>query len=155
MAQLHISLLGTPQIQLNNAPIEFERRKAMALFAYLVITRQVHNREALASFFFPDGEPSRALAYLRNTLWTINKQLGDGWLEIERDTVRAIIHNGLWVDVLAFEGYEAQTDVQAWQSAVALYRDDFMRGFSLPDSDAFDEWQFFQSQSLRQRLGAV
>jgi predicted ATPase/DNA-binding SARP family transcriptional activator len=155
MAQLHISLLGTPQIQLNNAPIEFERRKALALFAYLVITRQVHNREALASLFFPDGEQSRALAYLRNTLWTINKQLGDGWLEIERDTVRAVIHNGLWVDVLAFEGYEAQTDVQAWQSAVALYRDDFMRGFSLPDSDAFDEWQFFQSQSLRQRLGAV
>jgi predicted ATPase/DNA-binding SARP family transcriptional activator len=155
MAQLHISLLGTPQIHLNDTIVELERRKAMALLAYLLITKQVHHREALATFFFPDTDQSRALAYLRNTLWTINKQIGDGWLEIERDTVRALPQNGLWVDIWSFEANESKTDLTAWQSAVALYQDDFMRGFSLPDSDGFDEWQFFQSQSLRQRLGGV
>ena len=30
--------------------------------------------------------------------------------------------------------------------AAALYRDDFLTGFTLPDSPAFDEWQFFQSK---------
>jgi len=155
MAQLHISLLGTPQIQLNHAPIELERRKALALFAYLLVTKQAYQREALASLFFPDVDMSRALAYLRNTLWTINKGLGDNWLETERDTVRVVPQDGLWVDIWAFEAYETNTDLNGWQSAVALYRDEFMRGFSLPDSDAFDEWQFFQSQSLRGRLNGV
>jgi len=154
-AQLHISLLGTPQIQLNHAPIELERRKALALFAYLLVSKQAYQREALATFFFPDVDMSRALAYLRNTLWTINKGLGDNWLEIERDTIRIIPQDGLWVDIWAFEAYETGTDLHGWQSAVALYRDEFMRGFSLPDSDAFDEWQFFQSQSLRGRLNGV
>lgn len=153
MAQLHISLLGTPQLQLDNAPIELERRKALALFVYLLVNKIAYSREALATFFFPDVDLSRGLAYLRNTLWTINKTLGDTWLIVERDTVQIASQNGLWVDVWAFAHYELQVDnLQALQSAVALYRDDFLRGFSLPDSDQFDEWQFFQAQSFRQRL---
>ncbi len=156
MAQLHISLLGTPQLQLDDAPIELERRKALALFVYLLVNKIAYSREALATFFFPDVDLSRGLAYLRNTLWTINKTLGDSWLIVERDTVQVASQTGLWVDVWAFAHYEAQADdLHALQSAVALYRDDFLRGFLLPDSDQFDEWQFFQSQSLRQRLCAV
>jgi predicted ATPase/DNA-binding SARP family transcriptional activator len=153
MAQLHISLLGTPQLQLDAVPIELERRKALALFVYLLVTKAVYSREALATFLFPDVDISRGLAYLRNTLWTINKTLGDTWLSVERDTVQIVPQAGLWVDVWAFAQYEGQADnLQALQSAVALYRDDFLRGFSLPDSDLFDEWQFFQVQSFRQRL---
>ncbi len=36
--------------------------------------------------------------------------------------------------------------------AVNLYGDDFLAGFSLPDSSEFDEWQFFQIESLRRTL---
>ncbi|HOU15973.1 MAG TPA: tetratricopeptide repeat protein, partial [Anaerolineae bacterium] len=35
------------------------------------------------------------------------------------------------------------------EEAVALYQGDFMAGFTLEDSAAFDEWQFFQAESLR------
>ncbi|HSL42335.1 MAG TPA: tetratricopeptide repeat protein [Anaerolineales bacterium] len=44
---------------------------------------------------------------------------------------------------------ECQTALQA---AAALYKADFLQAFSLPDSSAFEEWQFFQSESLRQNL---
>jgi DNA-binding SARP family transcriptional activator len=39
--------------------------------------------------------------------------------------------------------------------AVAAYADDFLAGFTLPDSPAFDEWQLFQRESLRQLYGQV
>ena len=35
-------------------------------------------------------------------------------------------------------------------AAVELYSEDFLAGFTLPDSPTFDEWQFFQRESLRQ-----
>jgi len=39
--------------------------------------------------------------------------------------------------------------------AVDVYRDDFMAGFGLRDSAAFDDWQFFQSESLRRELAGA
>ena len=40
----------------------------------------------------------------------------------------------------------------ALQKAAELYRCDFMYGFSLRDSPAFDDWQFFQVASMRREL---
>jgi ABC-type oligopeptide transport system substrate-binding subunit len=39
--------------------------------------------------------------------------------------------------------------------ATALYHDDFLAGFTMPGSPGFDEWQFFQTEGLRQELGGV
>ena len=39
--------------------------------------------------------------------------------------------------------------------AADLYRGDFLAGFSLRDSPAFDDWQFFQAESLRSQLAGV
>jgi DNA-binding SARP family transcriptional activator len=36
-----------------------------------------------------------------------------------------------------------------------LYSDEFLAGFTLRDSPAFDEWQFFQAEQLRQSLAQV
>ena len=44
---------------------------------------------------------------------------------------------------------------QHLQQAVALYRGDFMEGFTLPDSATFDEWQFFQAETLRGDLASA
>jgi DNA-binding SARP family transcriptional activator len=41
------------------------------------------------------------------------------------------------------------------EEAVGLYRDDFMAGFTLPDSLAFDEWQRYQTEGLRQELASA
>jgi DNA-binding SARP family transcriptional activator len=58
-------------------------------------------------------------------------------------------------------GLPAPTDLLAperlahLQAAIELYAGDFLAGFTLPDSPAFDEWQFFQYESLRQLYGQV
>jgi predicted ATPase len=39
--------------------------------------------------------------------------------------------------------------------AAELYGDDFLAGFTLRDSPGFDEWQFFQSQGLREQLAGA
>ena len=42
-----------------------------------------------------------------------------------------------------------------FEEAAALYRDNFLAGFTLRDSPGFDDWQFFQAESLRRELAAA
>ena len=65
---LKLFLLGAPRIELDGAPVQVDRRKAVALLAYLALTGQSHSREALAALFWPEYEPGRAYAYLRRAL---------------------------------------------------------------------------------------
>jgi DNA-binding SARP family transcriptional activator len=44
------------------------------------------------------------------------------------------------------------TCLDSLSEAVNLYHNDFLAGFALSDTAAFDEWQFFQGESLRQAL---
>jgi predicted ATPase len=75
---------------------------------------------------------------------------------------------GIWLDVAEFRdrliecrshGHPAQevcpACISSLTAAVALYRDDFLAGFTLPDSPAFDEWQFFQTEGLRRELAGA
>jgi tetratricopeptide (TPR) repeat protein len=39
--------------------------------------------------------------------------------------------------------------------AVALYRGDFLAGFTLRDTPAFDDWQLFQAETLRRELAGA
>ena len=77
MTRLTLRLFGPPRLALDGAPVETDRRKALALLAYLAVTKQSHSREALAALFWPDYDQSRAYAYLRRTLWEINQAIAD------------------------------------------------------------------------------
>ena len=41
------------------------------------------------------------------------------------------------------------------EKAAALYRGDFFEGFNLKDCPEFDEWQFFQRESLRSKYAGT
>jgi hypothetical protein len=69
------------------------------------------------------------------------------------------------VDVAQFEHRLAQCQTHGHPShevcadclpdlteAATLYTDDFLAGFSLADSPQFEEWQFFERETLRQQL---
>jgi len=99
MEPRRILLLGTPRIEHNRSLVQIERRKATALLAYLVVTRQPHSRETLAALFWGDYDHSSAYAYLRNTLWTLNKALGEDWAVIEGETVAFNPEAGIEDDV--------------------------------------------------------
>ena len=104
-------------------------------------------------------------AALRRTLSTLRTALGEAHLAIDREMVSLIPSPGLWVDVTEFRawlaacrahGHPASDGCPACLSplaeAAALYRDDFLAGFTLRDSAEFDDWQFSQGESLRAEL---
>ena len=62
MACLSLSLLGPPLVELDGQPIQLGRHKALALLAYLAVTRRSHSRDALATLLWPDLNQSAARA---------------------------------------------------------------------------------------------
>ena len=168
MSGLRLSLLGPPRLERDGVPLEFDARKNVALIAYLAVTGTHHTREALVTLLWPELEPSRARAGLRRNLSVLKKTLANEWLVVIGKTIGPDPSAGLHLDVARFRGL-----LQGWQNhghpasdtcprcldtlaeAVALYRGDFMAGFSLRDSAAYDEWQFFQTESLRRELASA
>jgi len=140
----------------------------VALIAYLAVTGASHNRAELAALLWPEYEPERAHANLRRTLWALNKAIGPGWLDLEGDQITLTPREGLWVDISAFCAHldEVQRHkhvagevcgqcVPILKAAVELYRGELLAGFSLPDSRAFEEWHFFEAESVRQSLAVA
>lgn len=168
MSGMKLFLLGAPRLEREGAPVHLGRRKALALLVYLAVTGEPHRREALAALLWSDYDESRAYAYLRRELWALRQSLGDDWLTVERDVIGPVQPARLWLDVAQFRRLLAESNahdhpdndlcadcLSALATAVELYRGDFLAGFTLPDSPTFDEWHFFQAESLRQALGSA
>lgn len=165
MSLLKLALLGTPCIEKNSESIRVDTRKAIALLAYLAVSGQRHARDGLAVLFWPNSNRARGRAALRRTLSPLNRALGGRWLAADRETVALLPDDDFWLDIDVF-----QTQLNRWRShghpseqpcddclaalasAVSLYRDDFMAGFTLVDSPEFDNWQTYQSESLRREM---
>ena len=107
-------------------------------------------------------------AELRRRLSLINQLLGGAAIEGDRETLQLSPDLGLWLDVAAFRAQlgacaghghaptEACPDcVPLLEGAVALYTDTFMAGFTLEDSAAFDEWQFFEAEALKDEVASA
>ena len=144
----------------------------MALLAYLAVTSAPQSRDALATLLWPDKDESQAHAYLRVVLFKLKQALGAQHIAIGREHISlpssSDLSSDFWFDVAHFRRSlvsctthgHAPHDVclmclPVLAEAVALYRADFMAGFTLPDSPEFDEWQFFQTESLRRDLASA
>jgi DNA-binding SARP family transcriptional activator len=169
MPELKLFLFGPPRVEFNGTPVDIQRRKALAMLIYLAITGQPHSRDALAALFYPDHSQSQSRTYLRRDLALLNTGLSGDWLAVDRETVE-LKHEqpAFWLDVAHFRQLLAAcqshkhdpkrpcADCLARQAeAVMLYTGDFLAGFSLRDCPDFDDWQFFQNESLRRELAAV
>ncbi len=168
MPSCNLYLLGTPRIEIEEKPKTISRRKTMALLAYLAMTNKPHNRDFLATLFWPDYDQTGARANLRRDLSRLKNALGGELFHIDRSQV-SMNPDGDWqldvrqfVDHLNlvrthdhFPQHACPQCLAACTEAIALYTADFMVGFSLPDCADFDEWQFFQADSLRQSLAEL
>jgi DNA-binding SARP family transcriptional activator len=170
VARLSIALLGAPSAEVDGRPISVDTRKAIALLAYLAVTTQAHSRDSLCALLWPEYDQERARASLRRTLSALRKGLGplDDRLLVSRDQVGLLSSADIALDVERFTSLIGQTESHAHAStevcldclrplaaAAELHRGDFMAGFSLRDCPGFEEWQRFQSESLRRALGRV
>ncbi len=164
MANLFIRLLGPFEVMLNGKrKTAFRSDKERALLTYLCLETKVpHRREKLAGLLWPDYPESTARTYLRNALANLRKVIRDrlqnrdketspNFLYITRQTIQFNIDSDAWVDVLAFLSTleKSQATVAELEAAVACYRDDFMAGFSLADSNLFEEWLVIQRERFK------
>ena len=168
MPKLALSLLGAPLLELEGKPVHVDTRKAIAMLAYLAMTRQPHSRDTLAALLWPDYSQTNARAALRRTISALHRSLGEPLLESRQELLHLPNSAGLCVDSWEFQRCLAECETHPHPSsqacpqclpwlakAASLYRDTFMAGFSLRDSSGFDDWQFFQSETLRRDLGSV
>ena len=168
MAPLTLHVLGPPRLAQDGDPIALNLRRAVALLVYLAVTGQPQRRDTLATLLWPESDDREARARLRRTLHRLGEAIGEDAVLSDGDTLCVAPSADLWVDSVAFEQraaaglaahewpQERETGGMAHLAEAAeLYGDDFLAGFGLPDNAAWDEWQFYQREGLRQRLAGV
>lgn len=168
MARLEVFLLGAPRIEFDGAAVELDTRKAIALLAYLAMSGERHTRDALATLLWPDYDQSRSRAALRRTLSTLRTAVDGYGLDIERESLGLDLSADIATDVHHFrqllEACQSH-DHDAYDTcpaclgtlteAVAVYRGDFMAGFTLRDSVDFDQWSYMESEALRREFAGA
>ena len=158
-----------PQIKRGNEPLPIQRRKDLALLIYLFVTSQPHSRDTLATLLWQEEGQTVARSNLRKSLSRLKSLLGENSLLILQDQISMHPDLSVHLDVMDFQSRLEQfrqhhpnrnghgqnlcpTCQRALDEAASLYQADFLKGFILPDSSTFEEWQFFQAESLRQSL---
>ncbi|MEM9776405.1 MAG: BTAD domain-containing putative transcriptional regulator, partial [Chloroflexota bacterium] len=156
--RLNVSLFGSLQLHHSNqGEIKENRRKVQALLIWLLLEdNQAHSREQLIALLWPEMSRKDGLSNLRVALSRVKKHLADkDALEAKRSEVT--LHQSPYhtIDVRVFESLIEQVDhhqhsnlpdceacLGRLRKATELYRGRFLDGFSLDDTDAFDEWLF-------------
>ncbi|MBK9056137.1 MAG: hypothetical protein IPL78_36145 [Chloroflexi bacterium] len=148
MPALQLHFLGPPRLTFEGQLVEPDTRKATALLAYLALTGERQSRDALSALLWPEYDEQRGRAALRRTLSTLKAIMGDTPFFTSREII-GLEPGQFTCDVHQFRQYLKE---QKWDAAAALYRDDFLTGFSLRDSIPFDDWQLLQAQTLKREL---
>jgi DNA-binding SARP family transcriptional activator/predicted ATPase len=151
MARLALHLLGTLQVRLGGTPVAgFESDKERGLLAFLIEeSHQPHRREKLVGLLWPEFTESAGRNNLRRVLSNLRRVLrdreppGPPLLLTRQQTIQLNPAADVWVDARAFVALldpPTQQSIQTLEQATALYRGDFLEGFSLAGSPAFEEW---------------
>src|SRR5438132_8915140 len=161
MSQLHLSLLGTPVVKHGEQTLTFSTRKALAMLVYLAVEGGMHPRKTLSEAFWPELDAEHGRAALRATLLELRKLLerthGPGerdHLLIERETLGFDQGSPLVLDLRLVEAASKQVGrgieplagqarealLAQLEQATRLARGPFLAGFTLRDSQFFDDW---------------
>jgi len=167
---LTIHLLGPIKMELNGRPLtSLGTRKAEALLIYLVCQKRPFTRETLAELLWENRDPQQALANLRSLLSGMRSQLKP-FLTITRHTIAFNHDSDYWLDVAEFNRQLESRDwrletaqspvsnlqtLQTLQTAVALYRGDFLEGFYVRESRGFEEWAALERERLQRQAISV
>jgi len=123
-------------------------RKAEALLVYLAIEGGQHPRTILAAMFWPESSQEQASRSLRVVLSTLRKTF-NAYLEINRTSAGINNVASIQVDVLELEEKLSRNQID---HALELYRGDFLDGFCIPDSLAFEDWRLLEQERIRRLI---
>ncbi len=175
-SQLQIHLLGSIEVRLGERSLTFPTRKTLALLIYLSLESGEQPREHLAALLWPEANPERSYASLRNTLGHLQSALRKASGQTQTDYI-LITHNALALNPDADIHLDLHTVERAYalaradrsnrtppespaslpllQSAAACYRGDFLAGFSLGNAPLFDDWAAVQREMWSRRLSLI
>jgi len=150
MPPVSLALLGGFAVHLDSGePCVLPTRKAQALLAYLAMpVGRSHSREKLTGLLWGDAPEAQARQNLRQTLTRLRRALGDAVVVAQQDTV-ALQARTVNVDVAELEVALGDGAVTALERAAALYKGDFLDGFSV-DEAPFEEWRVVQRERLHE-----
>ncbi len=158
MPRLALVCSGPFQAVLDGQPAAgFESNKVRALLVYLAVeSERSHARESLAGLLWPDYPDHSALSNLRSALANLRQAIGDHhadppFLFITRDTIQFNPASDHSLDVETLRDLPRQP-IEQIERAAAAYHGDFLEGFSLADSAAFEEWVLVQQEQLKLRV---
>ena len=176
MLPLRLFTLGAPEVRLGENLVTFPTRKTLALLIYLAVEARAHSRQHLATLLWPEANPERSHASLRNTLGHLQTALRQT-SGLDSPPYLSITHTALGSNPDANIDLDLRTVEQAYalartdrasrmlpevsaslpllQSAVAYQRGDFLAGFSLGDAPGFDDWAAIQREIWHRRLGLI
>lgn len=165
---LRLSLLGTPQILMDDQPVAgFTIKKAKALLFYLAVNTHAgtsptpleyanadlvsHSRDTLATLLWSEMVDAKARQNLRTLLPKLRRLVGD-YLHIDRQRIAFDTTSPYWLDVERFRNGVADAqkapDLAERQALVDLYRGDFLSGFHISNAPAFEAWALEQREQL-------
>lgn len=155
MARLRICLLGGFAPLLDGVPLTLRLpRKASGLLAFLAARRgSPLSREAVGAVLWGGGRPDQARHSVRQALLTTRQALSaigcPSALSAEADTL-ALDPAFVERDVAEFEARLDDGSVPALEEAAALYRGEFLAGFTVGEAP-FDDWAAKERDRLRER----
>lgn len=165
MSGLEIRLFGQVSMTWDGRRLPDLSAKACELLSYMLLHRdRAHTREALAEVLWPDAPDPLSKKYLRQALWQLQSRLADlgrpehgdpdiAVLAVDSGWIRVNYRAGWWLDVADFEhayGLCRETagrdlsdrEVQALESAVALYRGDLIASW-------YQDWCIYERDRLQ------
>ena len=158
MTKLHLRFLGPFTAEIATQPLpRFQTLKMQALLAYLVFhaDRPVR-RDELAGLFWPELPQKVARHNLRQSLYRLRQavnQIAPNFsgqlLTVSQQTVQ-VNQTAIDHDTAVFNT-PPQTVVDL-ETAVALYRGEFLAGITMPENEAFTAWLDFQRQKYHQQV---
>lgn len=160
MSDLQIVLLGSFQVTYHDQPVAaFESDKVRALLAYLAVeVDQPHHRETLAALLWPDMPETAARSNLRHALVNLRRAIHDydatpPYLHITRQTIQFNRDSQSILDAAPFlSDIDGPPTDQQREEMIARYRGEFLTGFSVDDSTAFEEWAVVKREQCRRRM---
>lgn len=145
-----LRLLGGAAIEADGAVVAgpATHRHRLALLALLAASpRRTLSRDKLIGFLWPNHGQDDARHLLRQAVYVIRKELGEGVLESAGEQL-TLDSDSLPSDLADFEEALADGDLER---AVGSYGGPFLDGFHLPGAEEFERW----SDSERERLAGL
>jgi len=176
MCQLQLSLFGVPVVKHGETTLTFSTRKALALLVYLAVEGGLHTRKTLSESFWAELDAKHGRAALRAALLELRRLFERpreaserAHLRIERDTLGIEQDDSLVLDLRLVEsasklvergiaslaGQAREELLQQLEQAARLVRGPFLAGFTLRDSQFFDDWSTQHREYWHLRVGQV